>query len=275
MFGVISLLSCHRTRQPVAAQEANPPQETIRPQPPKVTGGMARDIFFSGYHWLVKDSAGERIGPGPNHFSDSDRNVWVDREGQLHLRISRNERSWNCAEVYSRESFGYGRFVVYLSGRIDRLEPNTVFGLFTWDDKSPRTHNREMDIEFSRWTNLGWNGQFTVSPFHFPQNRHRYSFNLSQADNLTTQIIYWRLDSISFITARGHTPDPSGEEIINSWRYSSPDHIPRPRDLRFRFNHWLYLGIPPADPSEIVVNHFEHVRDEMGLTGGPSQSSPR
>src|SRR5574341_1745935 len=39
-----------------------------------------RQISFSGYMWNVKKSNG-RVGPGPNYFSDSTQNVWVDLSG--------------------------------------------------------------------------------------------------------------------------------------------------------------------------------------------------
>ncbi|HVM50372.1 MAG TPA: hypothetical protein VMU04_20255, partial [Candidatus Acidoferrum sp.] len=46
-----------------------------------------RWVSFSGYDWWVKSSTGT-VGPGPNYFSDSTNNLWVDTVGQLHLRIT-------------------------------------------------------------------------------------------------------------------------------------------------------------------------------------------
>jgi hypothetical protein len=35
----------------------------------------------------MKSSTGQ-VGPGPNYFSDSTNNVWLDGMGQLRLRIT-------------------------------------------------------------------------------------------------------------------------------------------------------------------------------------------
>ncbi len=34
------------------------------------------------------------VGPGPNVFSDSPENVWVDAAGQLHMRITARDGQW-------------------------------------------------------------------------------------------------------------------------------------------------------------------------------------
>ena len=57
-----------------------------------------RWISFSGYDWWVKTSFG-LVGPGPNYFSDSTNNVWLDAQGRLHLRITNRSNQWQCAEV--------------------------------------------------------------------------------------------------------------------------------------------------------------------------------
>src|SRR5436305_806293 len=64
-----------------------------------------RTISFSGYTWAVKASTG-RVGPGPNYFSDSTNNVWVDTQGRLHLKITKVGGRWNCAEVINQQSLG-------------------------------------------------------------------------------------------------------------------------------------------------------------------------
>lgn len=39
----------------------------------------SRLIGFGGYDWCVKRS-NRKVGPGPNYFSDSTNNVWVDTQ---------------------------------------------------------------------------------------------------------------------------------------------------------------------------------------------------
>src|SRR5882724_773791 len=88
-----------------------------------------RWLHFSGYDWWVKSSSG-RVGPGPNYFSDSTNNVWLDGQGQLHLRITNRSNQWQCAELVSARTFGFGNYRFELSSRVDNLNPNVVLGLF-------------------------------------------------------------------------------------------------------------------------------------------------
>ncbi|MBK8045925.1 MAG: hypothetical protein IPK16_01575 [Anaerolineales bacterium] len=110
-----------------------------------------RTISFAGYPWQVKTSAAYPIGPGPNYFSDSTNNVWVDTAGQLHLKLTGSGSYWYAAEVINMASLGYGTYTFTTNGAVDKLDPNVVLGLFTWDTTAPAANYREIDAEFSRW----------------------------------------------------------------------------------------------------------------------------
>ena len=66
-------------------------------------------LSFSGYEWDIKNTT-KRVGPGNNYFSSSTDNVWVDTEGHLNLKISQQNNRWQCAEVISKQHFGYGLY---------------------------------------------------------------------------------------------------------------------------------------------------------------------
>ena len=51
----------------------------------------AETIRWSGYEWKVRSTGGAAQGPGPNIFSDSRDNVFVDSKGDLHLWITQRE----------------------------------------------------------------------------------------------------------------------------------------------------------------------------------------
>jgi len=55
-------------------------------------------IQFSDYTWGVKQSA-DRFDPGPNYWSASVDNIWVDGDG-MHLHIYHDGTKWTCPEVY-------------------------------------------------------------------------------------------------------------------------------------------------------------------------------
>jgi hypothetical protein len=109
----------------------------------------ANTISFSGYTWTVKAPA-DATGPGPNIWSAA--NVFVDNEGSLHLKLTKNAATgkWECAEVASTEKFGEGTYQWQVEGPLATLDKNIVLGLFNYSGKDGLD---EMDIEFAQWGN--------------------------------------------------------------------------------------------------------------------------
>lgn len=221
-----------------------------------------RQIEFSGYSWKVKSSE-YPVGPGPNLFSDSKENVWVDKDGWLHLKITESDGKWCCAEVITEASFGYGKYIFYAASRVDQLDKNVVAGLFTWDDTAPQYNYREIDIEFSRWAEeINDNSQYVVQPWCNPGNMHR--FNIELNGHYTTHCFDWGSDSIFFQSIYDHHPcplPPDDPSVIESWLYTGND-IPPCGKENVRINLWLYNGIPPSDgkEAEIVIKKFEFLK---------------
>ena len=96
-------------------------------EPEFVIPDGARVISFSGYDWVVSASGEEKAGPGPNYFSDSHENVWVDDQGRFHLKITYRDGRWNCARVELARHTGYGKYVFYVSSRPDSLDRVEIF----------------------------------------------------------------------------------------------------------------------------------------------------
>src|SRR6266446_10868441 len=88
-----------------------------------------RTFAWNGETWMVKKSTG-KVGPGPNYFSDSANNVWVDVNNKLHLKISKSGNQWQCAEVIRMTSSGHGAYRFYIdssqSTHLDTLDKNVV-----------------------------------------------------------------------------------------------------------------------------------------------------
>lgn len=214
-----------------------------------------RMLQFAGYQWRVKSSS-NRVGPGPNYFSDSRDNVEVDSRGRLHLRISNHDGRWSCAEVISTRSFGYGSYRFYVDSVVDGLDPKAVLGLFTWNDDSAFSH-RELDIEISKWGQAdNKNGQFVVQPYTSPQNIVR--FQIPAGLRATTHSFKWRPDSVIFRSLKGRRaspPRPGGLIQEHVFR----ENLPRPGGENARINLWLLSGQPPANGKEIeiIISRFE------------------
>jgi hypothetical protein len=75
------------------------------------------------------------------------------------------------------------------------LDPNAVLGLFTWSD-DPAFHNREIDIEFSRWgiADLTESGSHTVQPWETAGNQRTFS---QPPVASSTHSFTWRPNSVA------------------------------------------------------------------------------
>ena len=217
-----------------------------------------RWIQFSGYEWWVKKSTG-LAGPGPNYFSDSGSNVWVDAQGRLHLRITHRTNQWQCAEVVSRRTFGYGSYRFELASNVNDLNVNAVLGLFTWSDDPAYAH-REIDVECSRWGNAADpnNSQFVVQPWDTPGHLVRYTVPATQTNS--THLFVWETNRVTFKSLRGpYVSNPVPGDVITNWIYGLS--VPQSGDENVRFNLWLFNGAAPAGNSEVefVIKSFEFI----------------
>jgi hypothetical protein len=231
-----------------------------------------RWISFSGYDWWLKTSAG-LVGPGPNYFSDSTNNVWVDVQGQLHLKITNRSNLWQCAEMVSARTFGYGSYRYELGSQADLLNPNVVLGLFTWSD-DPAFADREIDVECSRWGNAADtnNAQFVVQPYSPPGHLVRYDVPAGVADS--TQVYTWQSNSVSFQSQRGaYASAPNPTNVISSYNYLLT--VPQSGDENVRLNLWLNSGAAPTDHQEVEVVIKSFVFSPLGAPQSASIGLPR
>ncbi len=209
-----------------------------------------RTLTFSGYDWSVKSSS-TLVGPGPNYFSNTADNVWLDSGGQLHLKITTKDNKWYCGEVVSQRSFGYGRYIFHLGSKADQLNENIILGLFTWDDAPEYTH-REIDIEFSRWgQKANDNTQFVIQPWDRPGNIHR--LNIQFPTDSSRHSFEWKSSNVLFQSYLGNN-------MVGFWNYAGRD-IPVPGNENARINLWLMNGWAPSDKKEMemIIKKFEFI----------------
>jgi hypothetical protein len=217
-----------------------------------------RWVSFSGYDWWVKSST-EPVGPGPNYFSDSTNNVWLDGLGQLHLRITNRSNQWQCAELVSARTFGYGSYRFQLASPADNINPSAVLGLFTWSDDGAYA-NREIDIECSRWANAAdpSNAQFVVQPYDI--NGHLTRFTVPAGQTNATLFFTWETNRVTFQSQRGaFSPNPSPANVVSNW--TSTLTVPPTGDENVRLNLWLFQGAAPTDGQEVevIISSFQFV----------------
>ncbi len=215
-----------------------------------------RNLHWCGFDWWVKDSAGSRVGPGNNYFSQSSDQVWIDSQSRLHLRISNVGGLWQCAEIVTYATPGYGRYIFRGDTAPNSLDANAVLGLFTWADRNEDPNHREIDIEWSRWGNPTdlTNSQFVVQPYSPTGHLQRITIpagttsSVQQWNWLTTGVSFQALEGTSAIT----------------WNYPATNtvspNLPVSCDENVRCNLWLCNNAGPTSgqATEVVLTAFEH-----------------
>jgi hypothetical protein len=216
-------------------------------------------LQFSNYTWNIKSGTAT---PGPNSWSAN--NAYVDSIGRLHLKISYNTttKSWDCAEIWTTELFGFGTYEWFVDGPIDKLDKNIVLGLFNYpaSPKVPDATN-EIDIEYAKWgVETNKPGNFTVWPSQLINgfSNLSYPFNISLADKRTTQRFTWHPNSIVFESLYGWSKDNNAMISRKAFQPEKPIlYIPQSAEP-VHMNLWLFRGLPPSnnEPVEIIISSF-------------------
>jgi hypothetical protein len=213
-------------------------------------------LSWSGYTWNVKAPAGT-AGPGPNYWTGN--NVWVDANGWLHLRISKNPSNnhWECAEISSQQSFGYGTYQWQIDGPIANLDKNIVLGLFDYSGIDGRD---EIDIEFARWGNSAWpNLNYTIFPkVGDAPAPASYSQEFSTPGGTYTTHRFKRTStSVVFKSLYGFQ---SGDtNLFLTKTFNSPGTSISTKSMPVLLNLWCYNGLAPSNGQsvEIVIHNFK------------------
>jgi hypothetical protein len=191
-------------------------------------------IDWSGYKWDVRTGTG---GPGTNSWTN--KNVWVDSQNRLHLKITNVNGKWYCAELSTQIPVSYGTYTFNVANDPSVYADNVVAGLFYYlSDKD------EIDIEFSRWNLANTpNTQYTVWGPRGGIESARYETN---AQNTTHKFV-WSPSSINFQSVG-----------IGTWNYNG--YIPTPKGV-LDINLWLFNNPEPKDgkEQELILNSVQYV----------------
>jgi hypothetical protein len=215
----------------------------------------AGSIQFCGFDWTVRSGRG---GPGPNLWDTN--NVWLDASGALHLKISRHQGQWSCAEITLPKRLGFGRYDFQIKGAIDQLDDNVVLGLFNYPTREvgpDATH--EIDVEFARWGDpKNPMGNYTVWPVDKALKQQSHSFPFSVEGGESTHRFTWNRSQIEFKSWRGFRSD--GDALFGDWTFRPEDAARRisQQPMPVHLNLWLFRGVPPKNGQEleIVVQRF-------------------
>jgi hypothetical protein len=230
-------------------------------------------INFCKHTWKVRDSRFITRGPGNNYWNGDKTNVWVDKSGFLHLKLTRdaaNPAKWYCAQIESADAMGYGTYQFEIAGAIDKLNENVIFGMFSYpkDENKDLDGYDEIDIEYSRWgkKNNPYNYDYTAyGDEHHDTCLISKSHRITLTNLCTTQRYLRHPNKVVFESLPGfhdNDADPFQYDLIPASNKFKPSARPMP----VLINLWLYKPhgsaskpIPPSDGKtvEIVIRSFK------------------
>lgn len=205
-------------------------------------------LSFCGYEWRVRDSPSAR--GGNNLYST--RNAWIDRDGALHLSLSKSANRWTCAEVSLTRSLGYGTYS-FIVRDTSKMEPSAVLDMFTYDYSQPDQNYGEMNVEITRWGDpASENGQYVVQPWYQGANVSRFS----APSGLLKCSLRWERGRVLFET--GLRSLNGSEHPVSKWAFTVGVPEPGIESVRISLYAFLKGKVPLVNGTEIVVDKFEY-----------------
>jgi hypothetical protein len=207
-------------------------------------------LTFSGYEWAT--SAGPIFRAGSRNFFDP-ANVWTDKRGALHLRISGSPGQWAAAEVKLTRSLGYGTYRFQLRD-VSHLEPSAILTLIAWDGVGSESTRRELDVELGRWGYLdNTNVNFVVQPYYVPANFIAFR----APPGAYTHSFRWERGQVVFSTLAG--PGNAGDRVINQHVFISGVPLPEGETIRIGLYVFHQGKIPLKNENEVIIDKFEYL----------------
>jgi hypothetical protein len=207
-------------------------------------------IVFSGYDWDVQRFPTDAGGVMHEYRT---ANAWTDRDGFLHLKLSREGGKWISGEVSLTRSLGCGSYSFQVRGGA-HFDPATVLGMFVWDDQEAGQNHREMDVEVSQWGDpAARNSQFVIQPYYVAANVFRFDSPLSAAQVHTFR---WQAGSAEF---KSETTSGARRHAVAGHVFTSG--VPSPGGERVHINLYTYgkSRKPQEHEVEVVIEKFEYL----------------
>jgi hypothetical protein len=213
---------------------------------------------WQGHTWKITNGPMAGVAPG------SPRNVFVDTDGYLHLRIRKIGGKWTAAELFTLDNLGFGTYQWVVKGDVWNMDPVTVLGLFPYGPAHGigADGTNEIDIEFSQWDHTcNCNADFTVYPS--VDEKHQSSFDLNFTVNngttLTTARMAWSSTRVVFTVMRGDQPIGTTANVLKTATYSPANNgnIPQ-QPIPVGINLWAFQALPKTDQS-VILQSFQYV----------------
>ena len=207
---------------------------------------VVRLISWSGRPWLVYSNASN----GPEHvkLTNSDRAIWIDSRGRLHLHIVKIDGVWRSVELRSLNTVSYGTYRLINDTATGKFADQTVFGMFVYRPGT-KTYTNEIDIEnsrFPRYLKAPNNAQFAVQPYKEPHHAHAYHVKRHYVplfQQFSWYPPYHGVGTVNFQTRIGTTPH---SPLLTRWGYNGPS-APTDQNMYLFIDLWLNHGKAPTN----------------------------
>ena len=246
--------------------------------------------WWINYQWTQK-SGTYAWGDGNMKSNFDPKQFWEIVGGSVTLKAFGSAQD-KCitSEIVLEDILGWGRYLVTAraeNGTFADLDPNSIFGLFTYqwgianpNDPGKDNPHREMDLlETISSTAQGRPGQAqfalqTAADNDGSIHRFRYEFdgNPINPEYITAVMDWWDLGrgdrSVHFSVYNG---DYSFEKLppvpFKQWKVGQgenpalmnkvPVHTPSSKE-HFHINFYLWQGKPPGRPQAVTLTRFEY-----------------
>jgi hypothetical protein len=223
--------------------------------------GLAR-LTWSDHDWTVTNGAMAGVAPG------RPSNVFVDARGFLQLRITRSATTTTAAELFTTDTMGYGTYQWQVDGRVDRMDPAAVLGLFPYGPEAGvgRDGEDELDVEFSKWGHSLCRGHCNADFTFYPSTGNRslgpaeMDFHASLHGGHVTARLIWSATTVTGIVMAGLVPMGRTTHVLRLWTFTPTDpqaRIPN-QPLPVGMNLWCFQHATASSQS-LVIRSFRFV----------------
>jgi hypothetical protein len=224
-----------------------------------------RYIDWEGHNWWVR--TGGPANPGPNLWGNGTENVEVLPNGDLQLTYTQVGGQWRAAEIDLNENgLGYGRYRWTYDIDTAGMDPEIVLGLYIYDnDPAAAPHQREIDVEVTRWGVAGEPSQFWYSLHPVregggaggvePHLRHRQHDHPATVGPYTSEFV-WQPGQVYWRTVDGNGT-VIGEHVAT-------EGVQDEGQARASLNLWATTGTAgpsSGQPISATISSFEFTPD--------------
>ena len=235
-----------------------------------VSPAAITSIVWKGHTWKVTNGGMAGVSPG------SGSNVFIDKKGYLHLRITHHGDTWTAAELFTTDKLGFGTYQWQIEGAVDSMDKTTVLGLFPYGPAGGigGDGENELDTEFSHWNNPnGPNADFTYYPptgygkkdasgTSIASDEDDFSIHLTGKKLVTARTV-WSSTRVVGTVMLGLQPLSASSNVLHTHTYAPADptsHIPQ-TPMPLGINFWNFREHPAHD-QEVVIRDFRFVPEK-------------